>query len=100
MQGNAQLSIGIMKEANGVKRDFTEAFYWFKKAAKQGNDLAQFNTGSMYFKGRGVKQNFTESFRWYKNAALQGYASAQFNMGACTMRVELFSRTSRTPFDG
>jgi len=45
----AQFSLGmIYKSGSTVKKDATKAFYWFDKAAKQGNIEAQAMLGLCY----------------------------------------------------
>ena len=51
-----------------------------KKAAEQGNSIAQNNLGVMYESGDGVEQNFNKAFEWYEKAALKGNDTAQCNL--------------------
>ena len=64
-----------------VPQDDAEAVRWYRLAAEQGNALAQFNLGVMYFAGRGVPQDHAEAVRWYRLGAEQGIAAAQFFLG-------------------
>ena len=57
------------------------AFYWYKKAADQGVDVAQYNVGICYYHGIGVKVDHAEAFRWTKMAADKGFAGACCNLG-------------------
>ena len=41
----------------GVRQDYSKAAQWFEKAARQGDSVAQFNLGAMYYNGEGVRQN-------------------------------------------
>lgn len=61
--------------------DYSKAFEWWLKAAKQGNESAQFNIGKMYENGDGVEQNFTKAVEWYSKAAEQGDGFAQHYLG-------------------
>ena len=61
--------------------DYVEAVKWYRKAAEQGDAVAQNNLGVMYKKGRGVTQDYAEAVKWYRKAAQQGYARAQSNLG-------------------
>ncbi len=54
---------------------------WCRKAAEQGNAIAQGNLGFVYSEGLGVTQDYAEAARWYRKAAEQGYAKAQGNLG-------------------
>ena len=52
-----------------------------KKAAEQGDALAQVRLGIMYTMGEGVPEDDAEAVRWYSRAAEQGDADAQFKLG-------------------
>ena len=58
---------------NGVKKDYAQAFTYFKQVADKGLASAQHNVGYFYDKGYGVKQNCVEAVKWYKLAAEQGW---------------------------
>lgn len=58
--------------------DFTST----KHMADQGDAIAQFNLGRMYFIGDGVSQNYQEAATWFSKAAEQGVVEAQFNLGS------------------
>ncbi|QLH34750.1 MAG: sel1 repeat family protein [Parachlamydiaceae bacterium] len=64
-------------------KDWTKAFEWFEKAARQGHVKAQNNLGEFYAKGCGIDQNWTEAFKWFEMAAHQGLAEAQNHLGKC-----------------
>src|SRR5664280_1687320 len=57
------------------------AFEKLMPLAKQGNALAQYMVGEMYYKGEGVTQDYTSAAKWYRKAAEQGYAPAQYSLG-------------------
>ena len=46
---------------DGVKQDMSQAIYWWRKAADQGDAEAQFNLGLSYFNGGGVKQDMSQA---------------------------------------
>ena len=56
------------------------AVRWYRKAAEQGDEIAQNNLGHMFVLGRGVPQDDAEGVRWYRKAAEQGYTRAQVNL--------------------
>ena len=62
-------------------QNFTEAYKYCKRAAKEGRAEAQFNLGLMFRYGQGVRQNYFRSFKWTKMAAEQGNATSQYNVG-------------------
>ena len=63
--------------------EYAEAVKWFRKAAEQGNALAQNGLGNCYYAGKGVMRDYDEAVRWYRKSAEQGNALAQYNLGAC-----------------
>ena len=82
----SQLRIGLMFEHGdeGAVQNDAEAVKWYRRAAEQGNDLAQVNLAVMIAQGRGVPKNDAEAVKWYRLAAEQGNAKAQSNIGAMT----------------
>lgn len=58
-----------------------EAATWFREAAINGLDVAQFNLGVLYERGLGVPEDETRALLWYHSAAEQGYSLAQYNLG-------------------
>ncbi len=61
--------------------EYSEALQWFRKAAEQGDDVAQYNLGTMYYNGDGVPQDYGEAVQWFRKAAEQGDDLAQFSLG-------------------
>ena len=47
---------------------------WYRKAAEQGFEDAQFNLGVMYMNGQGVLQNNIYAYIWVNIAASSGNA--------------------------
>lgn len=78
----AQYDLGEMF-ANGMagRVDFTQAAFWYQKAAMQGNAAAQCNLGLMYKLGRGVPQGTTQTISWLTNAAMQNDTMAAYSLG-------------------
>ena len=54
---------------------------WYRKAAEQGDVIAQCNLGFMYQNGTGIEQSYEKAVEWYLKAAEQGFACAQCNLG-------------------
>ena len=61
----------------GVTKDYEEAVKWYRKAAEQGNAIAQYNLGQNYRLGRGVSVDLTQAKYWYEKAAEQGDEDAK-----------------------
>ena len=55
---------------------------WFRRAAEQGNALAQNKLGFSYAQGQGVAKDEALAVTWYRKGAEQGNADAQNNLGA------------------
>jgi uncharacterized protein len=88
----AQVNLGMLYyDGRGVPQDYKRALAWtreaaakehwvaldcFRKAAAQGNALAQYNLGWMYCNGRGVSQNHEKAYVWFSLAAAQGLRDA------------------------
>jgi TPR repeat protein len=70
----------------GVDQDDKKAFYYFNKAALQGDVLAQNEVAYLYAAGKGTAKNNGLAFSWYKKAAEQNLASAQYNLGLMYLR--------------
>jgi len=68
---------------NGAEQDYEKAFYWWKKAAEQGNPDAQISMGFCYYGGKGIEQSNSKAFYWWKKAAEQGNPEAQVQLGLC-----------------
>ena len=49
----------------GVPQDYAEAAKWSRKAAEQGNAMAQSNLGLMYENGHGVPQDDVQAYMWF-----------------------------------
>ena len=79
----AQFKLGALYSSgeSGVIQDDTQAIYWYKKAAEQGHDSAQYNLGHKYLEGKGVEKDITKAIAWWKKAAEQQHELAQFNLG-------------------
>jgi hypothetical protein len=79
----AQSDIGSLYEDGLVlPRNYTDAVYWYRSAAKQGYPGAQTNLGIMYARGRGVTTSRRTAIEWFQRAAKQGDSVAQRNLEA------------------
>jgi hypothetical protein len=64
------------------KGDYVGAANEWRPLAAEGDPIAQFNFGLLYFDGRGVPQSVAEAASWFQRSAEQGYTQAQHNLGA------------------
>ena len=100
----AQFVLGYCyDEGQGVPQDYTQAAYWYRKAAEQGDADAQYNLGYCYKYGRGVLKDMVEAGRWYKLAADQGEEDAKkqymelYAQGYLSEKKDLASNSANTP---
>ena len=70
------------------RKDYTEAFKCYSKAAEQGYADAQNRLGLRYDNGEGVPQDKAKAVYWYTKAAEQGNTSAQNSLGYCHQHGE------------
>ena len=68
-------------DGKGVPQDYTQAAFWWHKAAEQGDADAQYNLGDSYHDGQGVPQDYIQAAFWFRKAAEQGLADAQDALG-------------------
>lgn len=79
---DAQLGIALMHwRGEGLPQSDVNAISWFKRAAQQGDPIAQAYLGFCSQIGRGVHQNFSDAIAWYSLAVKQGNSMAQYNLG-------------------
>lgn len=62
-EGYPTLSVGT-NEGRRREANNAEASVWFRKAAEQGDPIAQFNLGRLYFAGKGLRQDAAEALFW------------------------------------
>ena len=46
--------------------------YWYRRAAEQGDSVAQYNLANMYAQGQGVVKDSIQAHYWFSLAAAQG----------------------------
>ncbi|MDA1326016.1 MAG: tetratricopeptide repeat protein [Proteobacteria bacterium] len=62
------------------QRDYRAALGEFRALASQGDRIAQYRIGKMYYYGQGVPQDYAEALNWYKKAAERDNADALFSV--------------------
>lgn len=77
----AQYLLGLTFETQTEMLNYSEAFKWYKTAAKQGYRDAEFALAQMYSMGHGVKKDATEAANWLRKAADHGDNSAKTALG-------------------
>lgn len=70
------------KGADAYSRaDYAEALRQWQPLAQQGDEIAAFRLGNMYYDGLGVYQNLGTAAKYYTLAAKRGHAAAQVRLG-------------------
>jgi uncharacterized protein len=69
-------SASCTTRAKDVPQDYAAAAAWYRRAAEQGNQFAQFNLGVMYEIGQGVPQDYVLAHMWFNLAAVQNHIDA------------------------
>jgi TPR repeat protein len=64
-------------------KNYTQAVYYYRKAAEQEYTQAQDKLGFCYVRGLGVSQDYKQAVYWYQKAVERGYVSAQNSLGIC-----------------
>ena len=79
----AEYALGeaFAKGAAGIPKNTVEAAAWFRKAADQGYEDAEFGLGVMYALGGGVPKDSAEAVGWFRKAAAKGHRDAAQMLG-------------------
>jgi TPR repeat protein len=72
---------GVPREPRQLAADLKQAAEWYRKAAEQGNIVAQIHLADLYRDGRGVARDMAQAVAWYRKAADLGDAGAQGTLG-------------------
>ena len=67
----------VYRYGENVPKDDAEAMKCFRKAADQGDALAQLQLGFMYAKGDGAPKDDAEAYKWFLLAGAQGDEDAK-----------------------
>jgi TPR repeat protein len=72
-----QLTLGVLHYR---EEEYAQSVAFYRLAAAQGLDEAQYELGIMYYNGFGVVLDDAEALRWHQIAAAQGYPEAFFSV--------------------
>jgi hypothetical protein len=72
---------GGARDSRQLAEDLKQAATWYRKAADQGNIVAQVHLADLYRDGRGVTRDSAQAVTWYRKAAELGNPSAQGTLG-------------------
>ena len=69
----AQYCLGVLyANGIGIEQSYTEAIYWYQKAAEQGLAVAQYSLGVAYYNVR----YYTQAIYWWEKACENGVEEA------------------------
>jgi len=83
----------------GVPRDLSQAAYWYRKAADQGDPGAQVDIGYFYLAGIGVKPDAEQAVRWFQRASASGSCAGKLNLAVLYLRGEGVPQDARLALD-
>ena len=63
------------------RKNYPEALYYYRQAAKLGDISSQYLLGKMYESAKGTRQDMRQAAIWYAQAAEQGHSKAQATLG-------------------
>jgi TPR repeat protein len=69
----------IAMEFLRMKR-FSEAYFWFTRAAEKNHAKSSYQLGQMFFEGNGVAKNNETAFSWFLKSAEEGDHESQFKV--------------------
>jgi len=71
----------------GVPRDYSRAYQWFKKSADQGNARGENLLGILYEYGQGVAQDKQQAMIWFQKSADQDNSDGRDNLNELKKRM-------------
>ncbi|WP_052260897.1 tetratricopeptide repeat protein [Photobacterium gaetbulicola] len=73
----------------GLAASEEEAVKWLIQAAQQGNAIAQYNLGDMYYFGFGVEQSAAAAYEWYLAATTKRHPHAHYMIALLQAQGEI-----------
>jgi len=67
----------IFQKGIHVQKNTNHAFYWYQRAAQQGNLLAQYNVWFAYLTGEGTQVDAQQAEKWFARASSKNTSSAK-----------------------
>ena len=82
-----ELGLFLFRGLQQGKPDLNGAIHWYRRAASQGNERAQFALAKMYRDGIGVKQSFYEGYKWMKISQRHGMKGIDRPLAMCAQKL-------------
>ena len=77
----------MMEQGRGCPVNLRKAFYWYEKAANQGDIEAQFNLGVYLTSGKGCDVDIVQAHMWFTLAARKGDSDSISNRDILVKRL-------------
>jgi TPR repeat protein len=91
----AQLNLAMKYSETPTKENLDLAFFWYQKAANNGNTAAMNNLANMYYHGQSVRKDYKKAFDLYFKAATLGDYIAQFNLAMMYYNGEYVKKSEK-----
>jgi TPR repeat protein len=78
----------MMEQGRGCPVNLRKAFYWYEKAAHQGDIEAQFNLGVCLTSGKGCDVDIVQAHMWFSLAARKGDSDSISNRDILLKRLK------------
>ena len=76
LDAHKRYNIRLEAADTDVDKDDDHAFLWFKKAAENNHNEAQYSLACCYFNGKGVEKSYKCAFEWHEKAAINNNAKS------------------------
>ncbi len=80
----------------GTEQDYSQAFEWFLKSARENNKFAQFSLANLYYYGNGVEKDLSQAFLWHQKSASQGQPYASYAVAQMYSKGEYVTKDDDT----
>mgnify|MGYP004637656551 FL=1 len=95
--GYCQNSLGLRYyNGEGVKQSYSDAFFYFKRAAENGDSSGENNLGYCYMNGYGTSKNLESARYWLEKAVEDGFESAQESLDELDSYYDDYDSSNKT----
>jgi len=82
-----------------ASKNYVSALNIYTELANNGDKVAQYNLGVMYYRGLGVEKDYSKAFEYTKQSAEQYYPDAQYNLAIYYLKGEGTTINPRRAYD-
>ena len=88
IEASYKLGLYLQQGRGGVAKNLERAAYWYKKAADQGHQEAQYELGSLCEEDVNIAAKYGPAADWYKKAVARGNIRAKNNLAVLYLNGE------------